>query len=120
MKGKFVIYQMLPRVFGNTHAVNRPGGTLAENGTGKFKDITVSVLEEIRKLNVSYIWYTGIVRHAVAGDPGVKGGAGSPFGPGRATVCRSLKLWWPVHAMLEWEPSSISFPIMCPRLITAR
>ena len=79
MKGKFVIYQMLPRVFGNTHAVNRPGGTLAENGTGKFKDITVSVLEEIRKLNVSYIWYTGIVRHAVAGDPGVKGGAGSPF-----------------------------------------
>ena len=79
MKGKFVIYQMLPRVFGNTRSTNRPGGTLSENGTGKFKDITASVLGEIRRLNVSYVWYTGVIRHAVAGDPGVKGGAGSPF-----------------------------------------
>ena len=70
---------MLPRVFGNTRGTSVPGGTLADNGTGKFKDITMSVLEEIRKLNVSYIWYTGIIRHATAGDPGVKGGAGSPF-----------------------------------------
>ena len=79
MKGKFVIYQMLPRVFGNQRSNCRPGGTSAENGTGKFKDITLSVLEEIRRLNVSYVWYTGVIRHAAAGDPGVKGGAGSPF-----------------------------------------
>ena len=70
---------MLPRVFGNTRGTSVPGGTLADNGTGTFKDITMSVLDEIRKLNVSYIWYTGIIRHATAGDPGVKGGAGSPF-----------------------------------------
>ncbi|HIZ87656.1 MAG TPA: alpha-amylase [Candidatus Coprenecus pullistercoris] len=70
MKGKFIIYQMLPRVFGNT----AKGGT-----TGKFKDISEQVLGEIKKLNVDYIWYTGIIRHAVPGDQGVKGTAGSPF-----------------------------------------
>lgn len=66
MKGKFVIYQMLPRVFGNTRGTSVPGGSLAGNGTGKFKDITLSVLGEIRKLNVTHVWYTGVIRHATA------------------------------------------------------
>ena len=79
MKGKLIIYQLLPRVFGNTRMDNVPGGTLEQNGTGKFKDITAPVLDEIRKLNVTHIWYTGVMRHAVQGDYGVKGGAGSPF-----------------------------------------
>ncbi len=67
---KFIIYQMLPRVFGN-----KKGAA----GSGRFGDIDFSVLEGIRKLNVSYIWYTGIIRHAIAGEEGVKGGAGSPY-----------------------------------------
>ena len=79
MKGKFIVYQMLLRVFANAHSVNRPGGNLQENGSGKFKDITVSVLEELRRLNVTHVWYTGVIRHATAGGTGVKGGAGSPF-----------------------------------------
>lgn len=79
MKGKFIVYQMLLRVFANAHSVNRPGGSLQENGSGKFKDITVSVLEELRRLNVTHVWYTGVIRHATAGGTGVKGGAGSPF-----------------------------------------
>jgi glycosidase len=79
MKGKLIIYQLLPRVFGNTRMDNVPGGTLEQNGTGKFKDITAPVLDEIKKLNVTHIWYTGVIRHAVQGDYGVKGGAGSPF-----------------------------------------
>ena len=79
MKGKLIIYQMLPRVFGNMCQANIPGGTQEQNGTGKFKDITAPVLDEIKKLNVTHIWYTGVIRHAVHGDYGVKGGAGSPF-----------------------------------------
>ena len=79
MGEKFIIYQMLPRVFGNMSAKNIPNGSLQENGTGKFRDITMQVLGAIKELNVSYIWYTGVIRHAVAGDIGVKGGAGSPF-----------------------------------------
>ncbi|HIZ86034.1 MAG TPA: alpha-amylase [Candidatus Coprenecus stercoravium] len=67
MKGKFIIYQMLPRLMGDA------------TRNGKFKDITAPVLEQIRNLNVNYIWYTGIIRHAVPGDEGVKGNAGSPF-----------------------------------------
>ena len=79
MKEKFIIYQMLPRIFGNACTANVPGGGLAENGSGKFKDISAKVLKEIKGLNVNYIWYTGVIRHAVKGDTGVKGGAGSPF-----------------------------------------
>ena len=31
-----VIYQLLVRTFGNTETARKPGGTLAENGCGKF------------------------------------------------------------------------------------
>lgn len=79
MREKFIIYQMLPRVFGNTCEANIPGGSLQENGTGRFRDISAKVLAGIRELNVTHIWYTGVIRHAVTGDAGVKGGAGSPF-----------------------------------------
>ena len=33
------IYQMLPRLFGNTNATRKTNGTLAENGCGTFADI---------------------------------------------------------------------------------
>ncbi len=67
---KFIIYQMLPRTFGN-----KKGAA----GSGRFGDIDLTVLESIKELGVSYIWYTGVIRHAVAGQEGVKGGAGSPY-----------------------------------------
>lgn len=79
MREKFIIYQMLPRIFGNTVTANIPGGSLQQNGCGKFKDITGQVLNALKELNVTHIWYTGVIRHAVTGDIGVKGGAGSPF-----------------------------------------
>ena len=31
---------MMPRLFGNKVALNKPYGTIAENGCGKFNDIT--------------------------------------------------------------------------------
>lgn len=63
MNSKFIIYQMLPRLFAN----------------GKLADISTEVLAQLKKLNISYLWLTGIIRHATAGDKGVKGTAGSPF-----------------------------------------
>ncbi|WP_160154659.1 alpha-amylase family glycosyl hydrolase [Microbulbifer sp. ALW1] len=88
--GKPVIYQVLPRLFGNTNATNKPWGTIEENGVGKFSDFTPKALSEIRALGADYIWYTGSLHHAVVrdytafgianDDPDVvKGRAGSPY-----------------------------------------
>jgi len=87
---KPVIYQVLPRLFGNTNPTNKPWGTLEENGVGKFNDFTPEVLEEIRDLGATHIWYTGVLHHALIGDyteygisaddpDVVKGRAGSPY-----------------------------------------
>ena len=37
---KLLIYQLLPRLFGNKVALNKPNGTLQENGVGKFDDMS--------------------------------------------------------------------------------
>ena len=87
---KLVIYQLMTRLFGNKVALNKPYGTLAENGCGKFNDITDKALLEIKALGVSHVWYTGVIEHATmtdytpAGIPAddadvVKGRAGSPY-----------------------------------------
>ncbi len=87
---KLVIYQLLPRLFGNKVALNKPYGTITENGCGKFNDINDRALDELKRLGVSHVWYTGVIEHAsmtsypvsgiVADDADVvKGRAGSPY-----------------------------------------
>ena len=87
---KIVVYQVFTRLFGNKNTTNKPWGTIEENGVGKFNDFTDLALEEIKKLGVSHIWYTGVPHHAVIrdytafgisnDDPDVvKGRAGSPY-----------------------------------------
>jgi glycosidase len=87
---KLIIYQMLPRLFGNKVALNKTYGTIAENGCGKFNDINDLALTKIKDLGVSHVWYTGVLEHATmtaypaAGLPAddadvVKGRAGSPY-----------------------------------------
>ncbi|MFC6999444.1 alpha-amylase family glycosyl hydrolase [Rufibacter roseus] len=87
---KFVIYQMMTRLFGNKKTQNKTYGTLEENGVGKFNDITDKALQEIKKLGVTHVWYTGIIEHATMTDYSkfgihlddadvVKGRAGSPY-----------------------------------------
>jgi glycosidase len=87
---KIVVYQVFTRLFGNSNSNNKPWGTKEENGVGKFNDFTDTALEEIKKLGVSHIWYTGVPHHGVIGDfpeigvssddPDViKGRAGSPY-----------------------------------------
>ena len=56
---KQVIYQVFTRLFGNTNTTNKPWGTIEENGVGKFNDFTDKALQEIKKLGVTHIWYTG-------------------------------------------------------------
>ena len=90
MKDKIIIYQVLPRLFGNVNATPQPGGTLQQNGCGKMSDFTLSALRSIRQLGCNYIWYTGLLQQASATDysaygipvqnPQVlKGVAGSPY-----------------------------------------
>jgi len=89
-QGKIVIYHVFTRLFGNTNTTNKPWGTIAENGVGKFEDFTDKALPEIKKLGVTHIWYTGVLHHAMCTDykaygisndhpDVVKGRAGSPY-----------------------------------------
>ena len=45
---KFVLYQVLPRLFGNLNTTNKHNGTLQENGCGKFNSFTPKALSEIK------------------------------------------------------------------------
>ena len=87
---KYVVYQVFTRLFGNKKTTNKPWGTIEENGVGKFNDFTDIALQEIKKLGVTHIWYTGVPHHDVIrdytkygisnDDPDVvKGRAGSPY-----------------------------------------
>src|ERR1043166_2079154 len=61
---KVVVYQVMTRLFGNKKTVNRPFGTLEENGCGKFADITKPALAGIKQLGVTHLWLTGVLEHA--------------------------------------------------------
>ncbi|MES2652280.1 MAG: alpha-amylase family protein [Bacteroidota bacterium] len=87
---KIVIYQLLPRYFGNKKTANIPYGTIAQNGSGKFNDINDRALDGLKELHVNYVWYTGVLAHASLTDYSkygikpddadvVKGRAGSPY-----------------------------------------
>lgn len=76
---KFIIYQLLPRLFGNTNEHCVPDGSYSENGSGKFDDISATVIKGLKELSITHIWLTGVIRHSTQGDPSAKGKAGSPF-----------------------------------------
>lgn len=89
-QNKPIIYQLLPRLFGNTQTNNITYGTIEQNGSGKFNDISNKALDGLKELGVSHVWYTGVIAHASltdysaagikAGDADViKGRAGSPY-----------------------------------------
>jgi len=85
---KIMIYQLLPRLFGNKLQTNIPYGTIEQNGSGKFADINDRALDGIKELGTTYVWYTGVLSHGtLTGYEGlpannanvVKGRAGSPY-----------------------------------------
>ena len=57
-----VIYQVLPRIWGK----------------GKFSEWDTKAFNYLKSLNVTAVWYTGVIRHA-SGKPFVKGDPGSPY-----------------------------------------
>ena len=83
-----VIYQLMVRTFGNTNETRKTNGTLAENGCGKFADITPAALESIKAMGFTHLWLTGVLEQASgttypkrpADEPDIlKGIAGSPY-----------------------------------------
>lgn len=77
-----IIYQILPRLFGNANESRIPNGTRRQNGCGTMADITPKALKSIAELGATHIWYTGIIRHATGerNNPAItKGKAGSPY-----------------------------------------
>jgi glycosidase len=104
---KFNVYQVFTRLFGNTHTTFTPWGTIEQNGVGKFSDFTPLALEEIQKLGITHVWYTGVPHHAVIQDytefgisndhpTVVKGRAGSPY---------AVKDYYNVNPDLADDPS---------------
>ena len=104
---KKVVYQVFTRLFGNKNTTNKPWGTIAENGVGKFNDFTDKALTEIKNLGVTHIWYTGVPHHALVNDytkygisnddpEVVKGRAGSPY---------AVKDYYSVNPDLAVDPS---------------
>ncbi|MCG8579169.1 MAG: alpha-amylase family protein [Bacteroidales bacterium] len=87
---KVIVYQLFPRLFGNTTAQMKVDGSRSENGSGKFNDINNTCLRELKKMGITHVWFTGVIEHAVVegypdnnipdGNPLViKGKAGSPY-----------------------------------------
>lgn len=105
---KMVVYQVFTRLFGSDCPHPVVGGTLEQNGTGRFEDFTSQGLDSIKAMGMTHIWYTGVVEHAsiysvdtVGGlqmnHPGViKGKAGSPY---------AIKDYYDVNAYLANDPS---------------
>lgn len=90
MNRKIIIYQLLPRLFGNKNQTRKANGTLQENGAGKMNDLDTPHLRRIHDMGYTHVWLTGVIRHATTTDysqygiPGqhaavVKGKAGSPY-----------------------------------------
>ncbi len=83
-----VIYQLMVRTFGNISETRKTNGTLAENGCGKFNDITPAALTSLKGMGFTHLWLTGVLEQASgtsfpnrpADDPDIlKGIAGSPY-----------------------------------------
>lgn len=88
--GKLRIYQMFPRLFGNTNTNRIPNGTYEQNGCGKFADLNDRALASLKQLGFDAVWVTGVLRQATTRDYSslglppddpdlLKGIAGSPY-----------------------------------------
>lgn len=107
MAQKIIIYQVIPRLFGNDNHTKIPNGTIKQNGCGKLSAFTPKALQEIKKMGITHIWFTGIIEHATQTDYShigitpdnpqiVKGKAGSPY---------AIKDYYDIHPDLADIPS---------------
>lgn len=87
---KPIIYQLFPRLFTNSCTNRIQNGTIEQNGVGKMNQIDDKVLQSIKDLGITHVWYTGVIEHATKTNYSaygitpdnphvVKGNAGSPY-----------------------------------------
>ena len=69
---KNTIYQLLPRLFGNSSSANVFNGTIEENGCGKFNNYDRHS-KKIKDNGYTHVWYIGILAHASTTDYSVYG-----------------------------------------------
>ena len=80
MSDKCIIYQLLPRLWGD----------------GKFSSCDAALFAYLKTLEAGYLWLTGIPRHS-SGKPFVKGDPGSPY-----AICD----WYDVNPYLADDPEN--------------
>ncbi|MDE5810276.1 MAG: alpha-amylase family protein [Muribaculaceae bacterium] len=87
---KPIIYQLFPRWFTNYNETCINNGSIEQNGCGKMNGFTPRILNSIKELGITHVWFTGVIEHAHATDYSrygitpdnphvVKGKAGSPY-----------------------------------------
>ncbi len=87
---KFIVYQMMFHLWGNTNEKVVKNGSLSENGVTKFSDVSAKALKVLKQRGFTHLYMTGIIEHATMEDltelgipldnPSViKGRSGSPF-----------------------------------------
>ena len=71
--GKTLIYQIVPRLWGNMDEHPVKGGSCVVNGSGKFSDIDEDTLAYLKWCGYTHVWLTGVIRHSCS-DPTAMGG----------------------------------------------
>ncbi len=77
--GKTLIYQLLPRLWGNVGDSPVKDGTYSRNGSGKFSDIDADTIAYLKYCGYTHIWLTGVIRHSCC-DASAMGGLGEGQG----------------------------------------
>jgi glycosidase len=104
---KFIVYQMMFHLWGNTNTNLVRNGSAQQNGVTKFKDISSKALKALKAKGITHVYATGLIEHATMEDltafgspldhPSVvKGRAGSPF---------AIKDYYDVNPFLAENPA---------------
>lgn len=70
---KTLIYQIIPRLWGNRNDHVVKNGNYAENGSGKFSDIDEGTLAYLKWCGYTHVWLTGIIRHSCSDPTAMRG-----------------------------------------------
>jgi len=104
---KFIVYQMMFHLWGNTNTNLVRNGSAQQNGVTKFKDVSSKALSALKAKGITHVYATGLIEHATMEDLSaygspldhpsvVKGRAGSPF---------AIKDYYDVNPFLADNPA---------------
>ena len=117
---KFIIYQMMFHLWGNTKTNPQKDGNASTNGSTKFSDVSNNALKVLFNKGYTHLYPTGIIEHATKEDLSkfgctmdhpsiVKGRCGSPF---------AIKDYYDVNPFLADNPQNRleEFQLMVDRI----